>query len=332
MCKVEKVKEVLPQWCDVLGRYIKRMIRHLFNNEGTERRRDQLAMETFYYDAIYNILQETTIQESTSRTLKKLKASIVMLHYIEQQRILLDTDEHDRIAEEGPSLYHILKVRKRQEARMIQSIHGSYGNPQTNTADLLRTFTEFLRRKYDYIQVDEFCVKRMANTLNKTLPQGANNALDAPVTMEELPLSVRSGKPLKAPGIDRICQEFFKLTWETTKRVLEVLSQMHSNGTIMEQQKHGILVCLPKTPTHSRLEDYRPLTLLNADFKLLARIITNRLRPWLVDRLQLSQHSGVQGNAVLEAIAVREAVACAETTNTAQCILSQLLKVAFDNT
>jgi hypothetical protein len=127
-------------------------------------------MEAFYHDEIYNILQKTTIQESTSRTLKKLKASIVRLRHIEQQRIFLDTDEHDRIAEEGPSLDHILKVRKRQEARMIHSIHDSYGNSQTSTTAILRTFTEFLLRKYDYIQVDEDSVKRMANTLNKTLP------------------------------------------------------------------------------------------------------------------------------------------------------------------
>jgi hypothetical protein len=94
------------------GRYIKRMIRQLFINEGPERRRDRLTMESFYYDAIYHILQKKTIQESTSRTLKKLKARIVGLHHMGEQRILLDTDEHDRIAEEGPSLYHILKSRK----------------------------------------------------------------------------------------------------------------------------------------------------------------------------------------------------------------------------
>jgi len=61
---------------------------------------------------------------------------------MEQQRILLDTDEIDRLAEEGPSLYHILKSQKRQEARMIHCIHNRYGNPQKNSTDILRTFTE----------------------------------------------------------------------------------------------------------------------------------------------------------------------------------------------
>ena len=63
----------------------------------------------------------------------------------------------------------------------------------------------------------------------------------------------------------------------------------------------------------------------------MARIIANRLRPWLVDLLQPSQHCGVQGNTVLDAIAaVTEAVAYAETTNNALCILSLDFKAAFD--
>ena len=156
-----------------------RIIRYSFINEGPDRRRDRLTMETFYYDEIYNILQETTIQKSTSRKLKKLKDSIVGLHHTQEQRILLDTDEPDRIAKEGPSLYHIVILRKRQEARIIHNIHEIYGNLQTKSTDILRTFTDLMRRKYDYIQVDEDCVIRMANTLNKTLPHAANIVLYA---------------------------------------------------------------------------------------------------------------------------------------------------------
>ena len=54
--------------------------------------------------------------------------------------------------------------------------------------------------------------------------------------------------------------------------------------------------------------------------------------PWIVDLLQPNQHCGVQGNTILEATAaVREAVAYAETTNNALCILSIDFKAAFDN-
>jgi len=53
-----------------------------------------------------------------------------------------------------------------------------------------------MRRKYDYIQVDKESVRRMANNLNKTLPQAAN-VLEAPTTMDELHLAVKKGNRSK---------------------------------------------------------------------------------------------------------------------------------------
>jgi hypothetical protein len=76
----------------------------------------------------------------------------------------------------------------------------------------------------------------MENALHQTLPNIANMSLDAPMSIEELHLAIKSGKPHKTPGGDGICQEFYKLTWETTKQnMLETMNQMHSDGTIMEQ-------------------------------------------------------------------------------------------------
>jgi len=62
---------------------------------------------------------------------------------------------------------------------------------------------------------------------------------------------------------------------------LEIMNQMFMDEKLMDSQKHGIIVCLKKIPRPTRPEDHRPLTLLNADFKLLARIIANRIRPWI---------------------------------------------------
>jgi hypothetical protein len=56
---------------------------------------------------------------------------------------------------------------------------------------------------------------------------------------------------------------------------------MYGESQLTEQQKFGIIVCLPKRQNAQNLDDYRPLTILNADFKLLTRITANRLKPWM---------------------------------------------------
>ena len=88
---------------------------------------------------------------------------------------------------------------------------------------------------------------------------------------------------------------------------------MFENGPITAQQAQGHVVCLPKK-THPRtIEDYRPLTLLNVDYKILARIIASRLKPLLPGIIHRSQHCGTSGITVFEAVAtVRDVIAYAE--------------------
>jgi hypothetical protein len=79
-------------------RYVKRMIRILFIQEGAERRREHIAKENFCYAAIYDILQDTHPHDTTSVALQQLKARIIRLHGTRQQRVFLDNGEHDRLA------------------------------------------------------------------------------------------------------------------------------------------------------------------------------------------------------------------------------------------
>jgi len=74
--------------------------------EGTDRWRDWMTLENFY-DAIYNILNNSTNHAMTAKTLKQLKAKITGLHHSEEELIFLD-DEHDMIEGEELSLYHFI--------------------------------------------------------------------------------------------------------------------------------------------------------------------------------------------------------------------------------
>jgi len=95
------------------------------------------------------------------------------------------------------------------------------------------------------------------------------------------------------------------------------LNQMFLAKTTTKQQKHRAIVCLPKPSGSQRSSNFRPITHLNADYKLLARIIAQLLRPLMAEHLQATQFCGEAGNTILDAVAtVREVVAKAETTLT----------------
>ena len=124
---------------------------------------------------------------------------------------------------------------------------------------------------------------------------------------------------------------FYKENWETVKDDLcDVLNQMMLHEPTDMQQNKGIIVCLPKQNGKQTLKGYRPITLLNTDYKILARIIAQHIRP-VMERLHESQYCGVQGNNIFDAVTtIREAIAQAEVTGTPICVLSLDFMEAFD--
>jgi hypothetical protein len=189
-----------------------------------------------------------------------------------------------------------------------------------------------MKSKYEDIQVDPRNVRSMLRGIRRTIPAEANAALGTPITLEEPHAAVKQGKKLKAPGYDGICHEFFQETWHFTKYdLLNAINQMYMGDLILSSQTHGVMLYVPKIKRLTTPDDYRPLTLLNMDLKLLSRIIANRLRSWLDDTLRPSQHCGVGKNNILDAVAaIRETVAEVEWTNTPAFILTLDLKEAFD--
>ena len=94
------------------------------------------------------------------------------------------------------------------------------------------------------------------------------------------------------------------------------------------QQKHGVISCLPKSSDPTTPADFRPITLLNTDYKIMVRVIVNRLRPMMEVILHPSQYCGVPGRTIFEAMAtVREAISQTEVT---RMPLSLDFQVAFN--
>ena len=312
---------------------MKRRIRLLFSRAGVERCREHEIMEHFYYSAFYDVLQYERDSGDKALALKSLKAKIIRLNITYYRSMWVDNGVQDSFGEEDPSLHHLIKERKREVQRTVPIIHDKNGSPQTSSLDVLRVFAEHFKRKYDTIYVSGECMKRLTNCNLSTVPDAANIDLEDPVTMEEIYHAIKTWKTYKARGYDGIFLEFPKKTWETTKEdLLQIVNEMYTDELISDYQKFGIIIRIPKQPHATHLEHYRPLTILNTDFKLVTRFIANRLRPWMQDLLQSSQHCGLMGNSVFEFIAtIREAVAYAEVTRSPLCLLTIDFQGAFDN-
>jgi len=309
------------------------MVRLTFQREGTERRRDRVAMESFYYTAMQQAIQAPIDHVKKATALRQLKAKIVRLHSQENQRILLANGESDKIIGEEVSVHQYIKALRREKARTINRIRDEEGNIHTTSAAILPTFTDHMRRKYDEIPCSTNDTKKMLCCGIKELPPEAESILERPITIEELHQAVTAGKARKAPGCDGISSEFLQGTWEVIKHETnDIINTMYFEDTLTDTQKRGVIVCIPKTPHPISPNEYRPLTLLNTDYELLAILLSKRLRPWLNCILRGSQYCGRQGYTIFDAVAtVRDVITHSNNTQSPLCIVTIDFQEAFDN-
>jgi hypothetical protein len=88
----------------------------------------------------------------------------------------------------------------------------------------------------------------VAKTIRKISPNTYAELAEQPITLEEIHAALQKGGRKKAPGSDGIGLEFYTTNWKIIKEdIAEILNQMFLQRSITQQQKHGIIICLPKS-------------------------------------------------------------------------------------
>jgi len=105
----------------------------------------------------------------------------------------------------------------------------------------------YFNEKFKPIQSDVTKAQQLLDRDLRSLPIERNATLEAPICLSEIRNAIAKGKSHKAPGNNGIGIEFYKSEWETMKTdLLQILNSMYLDGTILENQLKGIIVCIPK--------------------------------------------------------------------------------------
>ena len=84
----------------------------------------------------------------------------------------------------------------------------------------------------------------------------------------------------KSPGTDGLPSEFYKVFWEEIGESLtSALNSSFEIGQLPVSQRRGIIKLIPKNDADPNLiKNWRPLTLLNSDYKIASKAIANRIK------------------------------------------------------
>jgi len=89
-------------------------------------------------------------------------------------------------------------------------------------------------------------------------------------------------------------------------KLLEMVEDTRSCGKVIGFVNSTFLTLIPKVNNPSTFGDYRPIALCNLCYKLITKVITNRIKPILPQTLSGEQLGFLKGRQILDSISTAQ--------------------------
>jgi mannosylglycoprotein endo-beta-mannosidase len=137
------------------------------------------------------------------------------------------------------------------------------------------------------------------------LSQEENNILTADFTEEEIFEAISQMERNKAPGPDGFPAEFYQTFWEVIKNDLMALFKILQQKQLsLYKLNFGVITLLPKKEDAVKIQQYRPICLLNVSFKIFTKVGTNRITGIAPKVIRPTQTAFIPGRHILEGVVV----------------------------
>ncbi|WOL07610.1 hypothetical protein Cni_G16354 [Canna indica] len=154
------------------------------------------------------------------------------------------------------------------------------------------------------------------------------------VSLNEIWCSLNSLGRGKSPGMDGFTLEFYIHNWKIVKMdIKNELDKFWVTKSCPQEWKETVLVLVPKVEKARKIEEFRPIALCNVLYKVLTKIIVNRIRPVLCKLISPAQSAFILGRPMQDNVLVVNEVVNAFHTSKAKepyFIMKLDLEKAYD--
>jgi hypothetical protein len=129
-------------------------------------------------------------------------------------------------------------------------------------------------------------------------------------SQDEIKTAVFALNKDSAPGPDGFSAFFFQHYWEIVKvDVMNAVLEFFTTSWILPGYNSNIIALIPKTPDASSIDQYRPIAMANFKFKIITKIIADRLAPVLPNLVSDEQNGFIHDRDIKDCLCTASEVA-----------------------
>ncbi|XP_031402735.1 uncharacterized protein LOC116212324 [Punica granatum] len=251
---------------------------------------------------------QSKLQRGTNPFLSRLKAklSAELEEVLSQEEIMWyqkSRSEWVKLGERNTKYFHAKAVQKRRRIRVeiLRNDEGEWINDEAMLKCM--TLRHFQRL---YVASNDIRPTTLLNGFPAVLHDKLQH-LDRAITPEEVYRALFDMDPFKAPGPDGFQAVFFQKNWSViSEAVIKFVRDVFENRRSIAEVNDTLLVLIPKIPQLETLHNFRPISLCNVAFKLVTKLIANRLQRYMSDLISPNQVSFVPGRHIQDNIVIAQ--------------------------
>lgn len=252
---------------------------------------------------------------------------------------LLDKKENEDIAQkfknrwclegdENTALYHKI-INKKKHSMGIKGvdINGVWEVESSKVKDHFKNYYENLFKK------DQDC--SWSHDLGETsqITPREKGDLEKNFDEKELKDAIWGSGHNKSPGPDGFTMEFYKFYWEIIKTdLLEAFNDFANKPILPKGAISTFITLIPKVNNPIQVKDFRPISLISSIYKILAKMLANRLKKVLPRVIDITQSAFIKNRQLTDGpLIVNEVVDWAKAKKKSMFIFKSDIAKAFDS-
>jgi hypothetical protein len=172
--------------------------------------------------------------------------------------------------------YHASAITRRKK-NFISSILNERGQTCTSKEDINSAFTNYLSGLFT--TSPEGDLARCLQNVESRIDGEMNASLLKPFLEKEVQCALFQMAPTKTPGPDGYPAGFFQKNWGTLGGdICSTILGILNSGSMPNSLNTTHIVLIPKIKNPSNVMDFRPISLCNVLYKIISKVLANRLK------------------------------------------------------